>query len=87
MNTKKLGKTQIKTKLQYTFDLTKGMMILVTAIAVISIISSPGADSVALIIVRLIIGLVLAIPVIFGVSYLYVIFKYDELVQRDKELD
>lgn len=86
MNTKKSGKTQIKTKLQYAFDLTKGMMVLVAAIAVISILSSPGTDSVAIIIFRLVIGLVLAAPVIFGVSYLYVAFKYDELVQRDKEL-
>ncbi len=79
-------KTKTKTKLQYAIEFTKGMMILVAVIAVISIISSPGTDSLALIIGRLILGLLLAIPVIFGVSYIYVIFKYEELVQRDKEL-
>lgn len=76
-----------KTKLYYAWDLTKGMMILITVVAVISIFASPGELAPLEVSIRLILALISVTPIMFAVSYVYVFFKYEELLTRDKELE
>ena len=76
-----------KTKLYYTWELTKGLMIAITAIAAISVLGKPSELSSFEIFIRLILLLIASIPAVFGFSYLYVLVKYDSLLQRDKELE
>jgi hypothetical protein len=76
-----------KTKLYYAWDLTKGLMIAITAIAVISILGESSELTSVEIVIRLILLLIAVIPAVFAFCYLYVWFKYDSLLQRDKELE
>jgi hypothetical protein len=77
----------MKTKLEYTLELTRAMMVIITIVAIISIIGTPGEDSFGIIFVRLVFWLALSIPLVFSICYLYVYVKYEELVEGDKEFD
>lgn len=79
--------TKNKTKLYYAWDLTKGLMIAITAVAVISILGESSELTAVEIFIRLILLLIAAIPAVFAFCYLYVLFKYESLLQRDKELE
>ncbi|WP_158678186.1 hypothetical protein [Pseudoalteromonas sp. T1lg23B] len=79
--------TNNKSKLSYAWDLTKGLMIVISAVAVISILGKSSELSSVEILIRLVLLLVAVIPVVFGFCYLHVLFKYESLVQRDKELE
>ncbi|WP_462170820.1 hypothetical protein [Pseudoalteromonas xiamenensis] len=77
----------MKTKLEYTIELTRGMMLIISIVAVISIIGTPSEYSFGIIFVRLVLWLALSVPLVFSICYLYVYVKYEELVEGDKELD